>query len=190
MRPRRAARASVLLAIALATVTIMGPARARPGPPILHEPVRPDPREDLAMHVAAEGDLPAALETPNGIVAAPDLREPPGPSEATYGPGAPEESFVPDRETTRPDVSGYDDPFTPSTAPFKRLSAFDGVRADYRLYVHDERLVEVPTGAAQRADEDAFFVDLVADVDPSRGARIPSVGPGATHRSRAAPRRG
>jgi transglutaminase-like putative cysteine protease len=145
----------------------------------LHEPIPPDPREDLAMHVAIEGDLPAALQTPSGIVGAPDPRALPRPSEATYGPGTEHDAFVPDRDTKRPDVGGYDDPFTPSTAPFKRREAFDGVRSDYRLYVHDERLVEVPSGAVPAPDDDAFYADLVVDVDSDRGVRIPSVGPGA-----------
>jgi transglutaminase-like putative cysteine protease len=181
MRAMRQSRASwfsppLFVAVALALVA---PAAARSPAPILHEPIPPDPREDLAMHVALEGDLPAALQTPSGIVGAPDPRELPRPSEPSYGPGAEHDSFAPDRETRRPDVGGYDDPFTPSTAPFKRREAFDGVRSDYRLYVRDEHLVEVPSGTLPGPDDDAFYADIVADVDPERGVRIPSVGAGA-----------
>ena len=37
--------------------------------------------------------------------------------------------------------------FAPSTAPFKRMVAFDAVREDYQLYVRDTRLQPVPSGA-------------------------------------------
>jgi Transglutaminase-like superfamily len=179
MPPGRAACFRAAIVVVLAVVGLAAPAGARPSGPVLHEPIPPDPREDLVMHVALEGDLPAALQTPGGIVGAPDPRALPRPSEASYGPGTERDAFVPDRETRRPDVGGYDDPFTPSTAPFKRREAFDGVRNDYRLYVHDERLVDVPSGAVPGPDDDAFYADLVADVDSDRRVRIPSVGPGA-----------
>jgi hypothetical protein len=179
MRRWGASRSSAWLVAAVAAAVLAGPAGARPNGPVLHEPVRPDPREDLAMHVALDGELPAALRTSSGIVGAPDPRELPRPTEASYGGAGDTESFTPDRDTKRPDVSGYDDPFTPSTAPFKRLSAFDAVRSDYRLYVRDERRVEVASGALQGAEDDAFYVDLVAEVDGSRAVRIPSVAPGS-----------
>ncbi|HEY4014856.1 MAG TPA: transglutaminase-like domain-containing protein [Polyangiaceae bacterium] len=180
MPRRRASRPSAWLAVALVAVVLAGGAAgARPNRPVLHEPVRPDPAEDLAMHVALDGELPAALRTSSGVVGAPDPRELPRPSEASYGVAADADGFTPDRDTKRPDVSGYDDPFTPSTAPFKRLSAFDAVRSDFRLYVRDERHVDVPSSALQGPDDDPFYVDLVADIEPSRGVRIPSVAAGA-----------
>lgn len=156
------------------------PARALGTPPLLHEPIAPDPREDLAMHVALDGDIPAAIRTSSGVVGAPDPRQLPSSSEATYGPTSPHDAFVPDRDTRRPDVGAYDDPFTPSTAPFKRLEAFDAVHSDYRLYVRDERLVPLATGGGPLGPEDeAFYADIVVDLLPGTRVRIPSVGPGA-----------
>jgi transglutaminase-like putative cysteine protease len=170
---------SVLLFAAAVAVAASGRASARPAGAILHEPIPPDPREDLALNVALDGDLPAALETSSGIVAAPNPRQLPRPSDSAYGPGNDHDTFMPDRETRRPEVGAYDDPFTPATAPFKRFQAFDGVRKDYRLYVRDERLVEVAAAARPGPDDVAFYADLVVDMVPDRSVRIPSVGPGA-----------
>jgi transglutaminase-like putative cysteine protease len=171
----RLARAIVALTVAVA---IVSPASAGPAGAILHEPLPPDPREDLAMRVTLDGDLPAAIETPSGIVAAPDPRSPTSATGTAYG-AADDASFRPDRNTQRPEVTGYDEPFTPSTAPFKRLEAYDAVRPDYQLYVRDPRLAALPAGAPPGADDEAFYADLVVDLAPGRAVRIPSVGPGA-----------
>jgi transglutaminase-like putative cysteine protease len=152
---------------------------------VLHEPIAPNPVEDLALRVALEGDLPAALQVPHargGVVSAPDPLRPPSSAEASYGVDGAQDQFAPDTDTRLPVVSDYDDPFTPSTVPFKRLEAFDAVRSDYRLEVRDARLVPLAAiqgGAAPRPDEDAFYADLVVDVPPEGNVRIPGVGPGA-----------
>jgi transglutaminase-like putative cysteine protease len=147
--------------------------------PVLHEPIPPDPREDLAMHVALDGDLPAAIQTPSGVLSAPDPRAPTSSSDSAYGSAPDHSMFQPDRDTRRPEVTGYDEPFTPSTAPFKRLEAYDAVHDDYQLYVRDPRLVAMPPAPPPGADDEAFYADLVVDVAPGRSVRIPSVGPGA-----------
>jgi len=153
--------------------------------PILHEPIQPDAREDVALSVVLDGDLPAALETPSGIVRAPDPLRPPSPADPSYsanhGGDGPSDTFQPDRNTRRPDVLPYDDPFTPSTAPFKRLSAYDMVDASFALHVRVPRLVSVPTRASPASDgsEEPFFADLVVELRPGAHVRIPSVGPGA-----------
>jgi transglutaminase-like putative cysteine protease len=177
MPPRR-----LLLWLAVAAAVVPEPAVARPpgaSPlPILHEPIPPDAREDLAMHISLDGDLPAALQTPSGLVSAPDPRQLPSASEVSYG-AAGASTFTPDRNTRRPDVSGYDDPFTPATAPFKRLEALDAVRADYQLYVRDPRLTPVATNSPVGSDDDAFYADIVVNASPDGNGRVPSVGPGA-----------
>src|SRR6185436_8724376 len=80
----------------------------------------------------------------------------------------------------RPDVLPYDDPFSPSTAPFKRLSAFDTVDANYTLSVRDARhypLAISPT-PEPASFEEQFFSDMVIDLAAGKRVRIPSVGPG------------
>jgi transglutaminase-like putative cysteine protease len=182
-----------VVALGLPGLGVFGSARTAAArddrdPPVLHEPIAPNAAEDLALRVSLEGDLPAAIETPHartGAVSAPDPLRPPAPSEAGYGVAATHDEFAPDTDTRLPVVADYDDPFTPSTAPFKRLEAFDEVRSDYRLDVRDSRLVALPGiqanqgGAPPRSDEDAFYADLVVDVPPEGSVRLPSVGPGA-----------
>jgi len=135
------------------------------------------------MGVVLAGEMPAAIRTPAGVVAAPDpLRNPTG-TEGVYD-ATESPTFKPDRDTERPDLSAYDEPFTPSTAPFKRLQAFDSVDSDYTVRVYDERLVRVPMGGApghdaREPDEAEFFADVVVDLVPDRNVLIPTVGPGA-----------
>jgi transglutaminase-like putative cysteine protease len=169
----------LVLASLVGLVLVSPPASGAVRDAVLHEPIPADPREDLAMRVTLDGDLPAALQTPSGIVSAPDPRAPTSASDAAYGSRADTGTFQPDRDTQRPQVSSYDDPFTPSTAPFKRLEAFDAVREDYTLYVRDTRLAQVPLGAPPAADDEAFYADIVVDAAPNVNVRIPTVGPGA-----------
>ncbi len=153
--------------------------------PVLHEPIPPDPAEDARLGVMIDGDLPAALSTPSGVVPAPDPRRlpntPRGSTDPAIANAPPNAKFHPDRDTHRPDVVPYEDPFTPSIAPFKRLLAFDTVDAAYELSVHDARFLPLSprSQAAPDGSDDAFFGDLVIDLVPGQPQRIPSVGPGA-----------
>ena len=69
-RPLHRSALLFLLALGLAT------GQAAADSQILHEQIPPDPRDDLALSVSLDGDLPAAIDTPSGIVAAPDPRRP------------------------------------------------------------------------------------------------------------------
>jgi hypothetical protein len=130
------------------------------------------------MRVVVDGDLPAALVTSAGPVSAPDPRDLPSPAEARYGAGTERDEFRADRDTRATD-NEYDDPFTPSTAPFKRMAAFDAVRPSYELYVQNATPSALAAGPPPLADDDAFYMDAVVDLAPGRRVRIPSVGPGA-----------
>jgi transglutaminase-like putative cysteine protease len=150
--------------------------------PVLHEFIPPDDGEDLAMSVkTAEGDLPAAIDTPSGVVRAPDTRRLPVRGESAYrdGQGASAPSvFRPDRDTRRPNMVHYDDPFSPSVAPYKRLRAYDSVGLDYGLRVRDTSLIRVPIGGEARVGEEEFYGDMAVDFEASASVLIPSVGPG------------
>jgi Transglutaminase-like superfamily len=175
------------LAIPLLVVVAAPPAVAqrRGGAPVLHEPIPADPREDVALSLSLDGDLPAAINTPRGLVPAPDPARPVGPGESPYSPNprsdVPDQAFRPDRDTKRPDVLPYDDPFSPSTAPFKRLSAFDSVDASYTLSIRDGHTAPLPVSASPQPDssEELFFGDMVVDLVAGTKVRVPSVGPGA-----------
>lgn len=149
----------------------------------LHEQISIDPSDDIAMGVVLEGDIPAAIETRSGVFSAPDPNRAATTAELAAAEHAEQESasnkFTPDRDTRRPDVLRYVDPFTPSTAPFKRLVAFDAVDSSFALYTADRKFTLNVDHGAPRAGEDAFYADLAVDVGPSKHTRIPSVGPGA-----------
>jgi hypothetical protein len=148
---------------------------------MVHERFQPDPAEDLRWGArTAGGRLPAALATESGPVSAPGA----APAHATvYGGAAAgqgvDAAYQIDRLTTRPEVVRYDDPFSPSVAPFKRLFAFDRVGGDLQLAVSRTALRDVPSGGSAQAGEDTFFGDVQVDLLAGKPARIPSVGPGA-----------
>jgi hypothetical protein len=169
-------RARGLAAPGLAAAALAAQLAIAAPPPVLHEPIAPDPREDVAMHAVMEGNLPAALWTPSGPISGPDVRALPPPHGDVYGTRDEPASFRPDRDT-RTTVNHYDDPFTPGTAPFKRMSAFDAVRSDYELYVRNRSLSAVSQGLPPRAEDDSFYMNVVVGLAPGRRARIPSVGP-------------
>lgn len=172
------------LAIPLLLLAATPPAEAQLRGAVLHEPIAFDPREDVALSVALDGDLRPAIPTPRGLVPAPDPARPVGSGDAPYSPApradAPGSTFRPDRDTRRPDVLPYDDPFSPSTAPFKRLSAFDSVDANYTLSVRDGRHYPLAISATPEpaAFEEQFYADMVVELAAGKRVRIPSVGPG------------
>lgn len=173
-----------LLLLPIVSLAIAPPAGAqRGGTPVLHVPVSADAREDVAMGLALDGDIPAALQTPRGLVAAPDPARPVGAGESPYSPQARNDdgSFRPDRDTRRPDTLPYDDPFSPSTAPFKRLNAYDAIDGNYTLSVNDPRTSTVTVSSVPAPDpnEELFYADMVVELAPGRKVRIPSVGAGA-----------
>lgn len=147
---------------------------------ILHERVADDPADDVRHGLSMAGSLSAAISAGSATVGAPDPHRAPDTREPTYTDAAPTR-HRPDRDTRAPTLLPYDDPFSPATAPFKRLEVFDGVQADYSLFVRSPRRTSMPTvGADAYADrEDAFFADLVVDASPGAPVRIPSVGPDA-----------
>ncbi|HRI67080.1 MAG TPA: transglutaminase-like domain-containing protein [Polyangium sp.] len=151
--------------------------------PILHEEVPEDPQEDLAFTATTiDGDLHAAVKTPSGIATAPDPRRPPD-ARPTYGgttvDDSPDSTYEPDRDTRRPTVENYEDPFVPSTMPFKRLRAFDTVLDDYTLAVRDKTLRALPVGGALATNEEPFYGDFTVALVAGEPVRIPSVGPDA-----------
>ena len=128
------------------------------------------------------GDLPAALDTKSGVIRAPDTARAPSSAEQAYAePLVPSTSptYHPDRDTRRPSVVRYQDPFSPSTAPYKRLHAYDSVAAGYALKVRDMSLAEVPTGGALRPEK-TLSTPISRWISSSTSSvLIPSVGPGA-----------
>lgn len=173
---------SPLLALTIAAA-LVATARADTPGSILHEFIPPDPGEDVSFAATTlEGDLPAAIQTPSGLATAPDPRRSPG-ADHVYGgtttDDGPDSTYEPDRDTRRPNVENYDDPFSPATAPFKRLRAYDWVDADYSLKVRDKALRAIPVGGSVGTGDEPFYGDMSVDLIPGQPVRIPTVGPGA-----------
>ena len=152
--------------------------------PIAHEYFESIPEEDLLLQArTASGAMPAAIDTPSGVVRAPDATRNPAASEVVYSGGSTPNSadavYQVDRDTSRPDRVGYDDPFVPAITPFKRLYAHDAVDERLELVVRDKQLERIDVGGDEiRAHEDRFYGDMVVDLNAGQAVRIPSVGPG------------
>jgi hypothetical protein len=149
----------------------------------LHIFVPPDPNEDVSLAATTlDGNLPAAIETPSGIATAPDPQKPPD-ADKMYTGGTvddtPDSTYEPDRDTRQPNVENYEDPFSPSTAPFKRLRAYDSVDADYTLKVANKSTSIVSVGGEATGDDEPFYGDFSVELLPDELVRIPSVGPGS-----------
>ncbi|MCC6556233.1 MAG: transglutaminase domain-containing protein [Polyangiaceae bacterium] len=176
---RRLSRGALALAFALALAPLAGAEGS-----ILHEYIPPDPGEDVSLATTTlDGDLPAAIQTPSGVATAPDPRSPPSTQQQVYSgassDSSPDSTYEPDRDTRRPNVENYDDPFSPATAPFKRLSAYDEVGPDYGLRVHRRELSPVKVGGSVGQGDEPFYGDIAVDLIPDQPVRIPTVGPAA-----------
>jgi len=166
---------------ALLAWSVASPAHAQSDGPVLHEYVAPDVKENIDLSATdASGQLPSAVRTPSGTITPPDVRTSPEPSRVYHQrPDADASSFRPDRDTRRPHVEHYDDPFTPTLTPFKRMFAYDAVRDDYTLYVRDSERRPVALGGEAVDGDDRFFGDLSVQLRAGEPVRIPTVGPEA-----------
>jgi len=179
----KALRALTALGLVLPALATSAPANA--DGPLAHEYFEPIPEEDVLLQArTASGAMPAAIDTPSGVVRAPDATRNPASSEVVYDgsstPNSTDAVYQVDRDTSRPDRVGYDDPFVPAVTPFKRLYAHDAVDQNLELVVSDKRLQRIEVGGEEvRADEDRFYADLVVDLSAGQAVRIPSVGPGS-----------
>lgn len=171
---------SLLALLVLALLAVPAHAQA----PIHHEYFEPSPQEDLLLQATtAAGTMPAAMDTPSGVVRAPDVLRQPEQNERAYNsdstPSSSDASYRIDRDTKRPDVVPYDDPFIPAIAPFKRLYAYDSVDDSLELVVKHKELERLVVGGEAGSDDDRFYADMVVDLADHLPVRIPTVGPGA-----------
>ncbi len=132
------------------------------------------------------GDSPRAGQNPAGFASGDKLLpEPsldkPGADEPVMGPGG----FAADRATqTRPDLNTgadgtlhYVSVFNPDVLPWKRMSAFDGVRDDQTLVIARAALVELPVGGTTDRNRDRFWGSLAVQLEPGVDVALPSVAP-------------
>lgn len=145
--------------------------------PVLHEYFDLD--APPSSQSAAGPDAPAgATGQPSALAAADE----PGPHSPVAAEAGPHTSPDPDRyrldsDTSRPERVGYDDPFTPSLAPFKRLHAYDSVNEQLELVVADRQRRALRVGSKPHLTDDQFFGDISVNLVSGKPARIPTVGP-------------
>jgi transglutaminase-like putative cysteine protease len=158
----------------------------RPGParrPVLHQEL-PDPPAPAGARVLgpapAPGRNPTAIEAGAKLLPQPRLNAGAG-DEPVHG----RAGFATDRDTlARADdqtsadgTLRYAEVFNPSVVPFKRMSAFDAIGADYGLRVAAAAQTDLPVGGTQIAERDLFWASLVVELRPGEEAAIPSVAP-------------
>jgi hypothetical protein len=163
--------------------------------PVLHEFV-PDVRQDEVLVLSVPGSSePAAivydgqvLPAPADGALAPDERAMVALSGDGLGrdePGRRSPSFRPDRVTSLESTLGYFVVFTPSIAPFKRVSALDTVLLDGRVPVlqigdptpHEIAVVGVSAEPPDDRERDRFWGSVVVDFSQGRTVPMPSVSP-------------
>jgi hypothetical protein len=164
---------------------------------VLHEFVPDvDPNEAVAM-LAEQGAAPDVIVYEGEVLTAPSAQDASADAPAmvaTAGdgalgdaPGERSPSFRPDRLTELEGTLHYYAAFTPSIAPFKRVTSLDAVRLDTNgktpvLGVHDPRRRAVPVEGAD-ADppdtrpRDRFWGEAKLDFAGGRVLPLPSVSP-------------
>ncbi|MFK7990018.1 MAG: transglutaminase-like domain-containing protein [Sandaracinaceae bacterium] len=190
----RRPRILTLALVALSAVVLTEGARA--DGPTLHEFV-PDVAEDEgSLLVSSGGAQPDAIVYQGEVLPAPEggglgrderaMRAGPGDSRQEEEVGRRSPNFHPDRVTDLEGNVGYFTVFTPTIAPYKRVTSLDAVRlapdGTPILAVADSRRIPVPVlGASVAAPDDRprdrFWGSVVADFREGTSVPLPSVAP-------------
>jgi hypothetical protein len=183
-------RARPLLAV-VATAAAAGLAIAQQAGnaprPVPHEPIRELTNEAVSPTIGGSDAVnPNAIAAGDKVLPKPRLDRDADRGAAKGEPVLGKGGFAADRDTTmRPDENTgadstlhYVSVFNPDVLPFKRMSAFDEVRADQTLHVHAPALAEVPVGGTTDArTRDRFWGDVLVELAPGRDVPLPSVAP-------------
>lgn len=151
-----------------------------------------DPKELLAFGLGEESGVMAAGQSvprpPGGALREGEeapMHAAPGDGEGREQPGRRSPAFRPDRVTELEGTLGYFEVFTPSIAPFKRVSALDGVSVAEDVPVlgvsHPERKQVPVLGVDDVPDEgrerDRFWGSVVLDFGEGLILPLPTVSP-------------
>ncbi len=173
-----------VIAVAVVAAGLAAVAWAQRPPRKLHEDV-PSPGGDEAGGPLV-GARPEAGQNPAGFAAGDKLLPEPelaprARGEEVFG----RDGFSTDRQTeARPDYQTgsdgtlhYVSVFNPDVMPFKRMSALDGVAADYTAVLRSRALTDLPIGGATDQSRDRFWASLMIELRPGQDVAIPSVAP-------------
>lgn len=86
-------------------------------------------------------------------------------------------SMTPDTNTGPDGTLHYVSVFNPDVLPFKRMSSFDTVGEDYRLFVGRTALTSVPVGGQTDKTRDRFWGSVLLKLAPGVDVPLPSVAP-------------
>ncbi|MFW5876740.1 MAG: transglutaminase domain-containing protein [Myxococcota bacterium] len=158
--------------------------------PVLHEFVPEASTEEVEMLVAGgEDGEPAALVYDGEVLPSPDSGAARSDQDALQAEpsGASSPSFRPDRLTELEERLGYQAAFSPSIAPFKRVTALDAVQLDEDgatpvLGVAPQRARALRVEGAEVTPPDGrprdrFWGEVVLDFERGRRVPLPSVSP-------------
>jgi hypothetical protein len=149
--------------------------------PILHEfiPAQPNKEDDWARR----GQLPEKIKNGDRQLERPDPREGKKRDERVIGRNANttrKTSTRLDRTTTHDGTLNYAAEFNPSVVPFKRMTAFDQIRADFSLTIKDPAKVALPLFSRPTPPtHDAFWGSVILESKRGVPLPLPSVAPDA-----------
>ncbi|MDQ3341844.1 MAG: transglutaminase domain-containing protein [Myxococcota bacterium] len=86
-------------------------------------------------------------------------------------------SMTPDSNTGQDGTLHYASVFNPDVLPFKRMSSFDTVGEDYRLFVGRTALTSIAVGGTTDKTRDRFWGSVLLKLTPGVDVPLPSVAP-------------
>ncbi|HLL23633.1 MAG TPA: transglutaminase domain-containing protein [Kofleriaceae bacterium] len=155
---------------------------------------RRKPHEDLEgptgdrpsplIGASGSGKAPAAIAAGDKVLPKPAVDKP-DKSSSKNEPVLGGDGFAADRQTsmtpdsnTGPDGTlRYVSVFNPDVLPFKRMSSFDTVGEDYRLFVGRTTLSSVAVGGTTDKTRDRFWGSVLLKLTPGVDVPLPSVAP-------------
>lgn len=166
----------------VATVLLIGlPAAFVAAEPILHEfvPAQSDQKSDWARR----GELPEKISSDERQLKRPDPLEARGRDERVINRQTKADRNTAsqlDRTTTHDGTLNYAAEFNPSIVPFKRMNAFDQVRADFSLTIKNPTPAPMALSARPTPPtHDAFWGSVILDAKRGIPLPLPSVAPDA-----------
>jgi transglutaminase-like putative cysteine protease len=170
-------------AIAVGLVAATGLAIAQQPRRTLHQELPLTDRKPSPLIGSAGGSgNPAAFQSGNKILTepSPDARKSGEPVLGQGGFAADRQtSMTPDGNTGADGTLHYVSVFNPDVLPFKRMSSFDAVGRDYKLFVG--KTVQAPVAVSGTADtdktRDRFWGSLMIELAPGKDIPLPSVAP-------------
>jgi len=177
--------AAAAVAAAAAGLAVAQNAATRPK---LHENIPPSSDRPSPMIGGGGSGNPAAFAAGDKVLPKPPADRPGSAgakNDARNEPVLGDGGFAADRRTTMspdgntgPDTTlHYVSVFNPDVLPFKRMSALDGVAADYTLRIARTALVELAVGGTTDRSRDRFWGSVLLHLAPGQEVPLPSVAP-------------